>query len=122
MTGRVVAPGSGAPTADPTPPQMHAPPPVGILPSLVAPRPMQFRLSNGIEVVAVRREVAPIVALNLVLRTGADHDGRERAGLSSLTAEMLDEGAGAREAIEIADALERLGADLFLGTGRDGSQ
>src|ERR1041384_8347110 len=95
MTGRVVAPGSGAPTADPTPPQMHAPPPVGILPSLVAPRPMQFRLSNGIEVVAVRREVAPIVALNLVLRTGADHDGRERAGLSSLTAEMLDGGAGA---------------------------
>ena len=108
--------------ADPTPAQMHAAPPVGVLPSVRAPQPLQFRLSNGLEVVAVRREVAPIVALNLVLRTGADHDGVERAGLSSLTAEMLDEGAGDREAIELAEALEQLGADLFLGTGRDGSQ
>lgn len=107
---------------DATPPQMHQAPAVAPLPSLATLQPMQFRLSNGIEVVAVRRGVAPIIAMNLVLRTGADHDTPERAGLSSLTAEMLDEGAGDRAAIELAEALERLGADLFLGTGRDGSQ
>ena len=107
---------------DTTPAHMHAPPVVGALPSLVAPTAIQFRLSNGIEVVAVRRQVAPMVALNLVLRTGADHDPAERAGLASLTAEMLDEGAGDRSALEIAEELERLGADLYLGVGRDGSQ
>ncbi|MBC8133998.1 MAG: insulinase family protein, partial [Deltaproteobacteria bacterium] len=109
-------------TADLTPRHMRTAPTVAPLPALVAPAPLCFRLSNGIDVVAVRRQVAPIISMNLVLRTGADQDAPDRAGLSSLTAEMLDEGAGNRSALEIAEALERLGADLYLGTGRDGSQ
>jgi zinc protease len=114
---------NAAPAApDTTPTQMRTAPTVGVLPSLVTPKPISFRLSNGIEVVAVKREVAPIVAMNLILRTGSDHEGAARAGLASLTAEMMDEGAGDRAALEITEALERLGADLFLGAGRDGSQ
>ena len=35
---------------------------------------------------------------------------------------MLDEGAGTRSALEIAEELEQLGADLYVGAGRDGSQ
>jgi predicted Zn-dependent peptidase len=35
---------------------------------------------------------------------------------------MLDEGAGERDALGLADELEQLGADLWLGSGRDGSQ
>ncbi len=107
---------------DTTPSYMRTAPIVGPLPSLVAPTTLRFQLSNGIDVVAVRRQVAPIVGLNLVLRTGADHDGADRAGLASLTAEMMDEGAATRSSLEIAEALEHLGADLFLGAGRDGSQ
>jgi predicted Zn-dependent peptidase len=57
-----------------------------------------------------------------VLRTGADHDPEGQAGLGSLTAEMMDEGAGDRTAMQIAEALETLGADLWVGTGRDGAQ
>ena len=113
---------SGDSLGDATPLIMHRAPVVGPLPSLLAPTPMRFQLSNGIDVVAVRRQAAPIVALNLVLRTGADHDPKDRVGLASLTAQMLDEGAGTRAAIEIAEALEHLGADLWLGAGRDGSQ
>ena len=109
-------------STDSTPRYMQAAPVVAPLPSLVAPVPLRFQLSNGIDVVAVRRQVAPIVSLNLVLRTGADHDGADRAGLASLTAEMMDEGAGDRSTLEIAEVLERLGADLYLGAGRDGSQ
>lgn len=109
-------------SSEDTPSHMRTAPVVAPLPPLVAPAPLCFRLSNGIDVIAVRREVAPIVSLNLVLRTGADHDGAARAGLASLTAEMLDEGAGTRSSLEIAESLERLGADLYLGTGRDGSQ
>jgi zinc protease len=110
------------PPTDTAPLHMQKPPVVGALPSLVAPTAIQFQLSNGIDVVAVRRQVAPIVALNLVLRTGADYDPPDRAGLASLTAEMLDEGAANLTALEIAETLERLGADLYLGAGRDGSQ
>ena len=105
-----------------TPPHMAEAPVVGPLPALVMPKPQAFRLASGLEVVAVRRQAAPIVALNLVLRTGADRDPDQQAGLASLTAEMMDEGAGDRNALEIAEALEALGADLWVGTGRDGAQ
>jgi zinc protease len=101
---------------------MSVAPAVGPLPAVTLPRASGFSLSNGLEVVAVRRSVAPIVSASLMIRSGAAADPRARAGLASITAEMLDEGAGARDALALADELEQLGADLWLGSGRDGSQ
>jgi zinc protease len=97
-------------------------PRVGPLPALEAPPPLQLALGNGLPVAAVRRSVAPIVAVSIVIRTGADADPADRTGLGAATADMLDEGAGARDAIALAEELEQLGADLWLGCGRDGSQ
>jgi len=104
------------------PPHMTHAPSVGALPPLRPPVPSQLALSNGLEVIAVHRTVAPVVSLSLMIRSGADGDPVGRAGLASLTSEMLDEGAGDRTAIEIAEVLEQLGADLYVGSGRDGSQ
>jgi predicted Zn-dependent peptidase len=97
-------------------------PAVGALPPLRPPVPEQLTLSNGLEVVTIHRNVAPIVSMSLMVRAGGDRDPAGRAGLASLTSEMLDEGAGQRSAIEIAQVLEQLGADLYVGSGRDGSQ
>lgn len=105
-----------------TPPHMAAPPSVGPLPALRVPRLSQFHLGNGLEVVAIPRTVAPIVSLTLTLRSGGDADPPNLAGLASLTAEMMDEGAGDRSALDIARDLEQIGADLWVGAGRDGSQ
>jgi predicted Zn-dependent peptidase len=96
-------------------------PAVGPLPRLEPTRPRRFVLSNGLEVAAVRREVAPLVAVNVMFRSGSDGDG-ELSGLGASTADMLDEGAGARGPLQMAEDLEQLGADLWLGCGRDGSQ
>jgi zinc protease len=97
-------------------------PAVGPLPAIDIPRATRFALSNGLNVVALRRDVAPIVSAAFMFRSGGAVDPPGRAGLASITAEMLDEGAGARDALTIAADLERLGADLWLGSGRDGSQ
>jgi zinc protease len=105
-----------------TPAQMTSAPAVGPLPAVVVPSATRFTLSNGLPVVTVRREVAPIVSAALMVRRGAGDEPPELAGAVSLTAEMLDEGAGSRDALALADTLERLGADLWLGSGRDGSQ
>ena len=105
-----------------TPAAMDTAPAVGPLPSVIPPATNRFTLSNGLEVVTVRREVAPIVSAALMIRSGAGADSPERSGLASLTSEMLDEGAGSRDPLALADELERLGADLWLGSGRDGSQ
>ena len=104
------------------PPQMAHAPAVGPLPRLEPIRPVRFVLSNGVEVSAVRREVAPLVAVNVMFRSGSDGDGPELAGLGSATADLLDEGAGTRGPLQMAEDLEQLGADLWLGCGRDGSQ
>jgi zinc protease len=101
---------------------MEQPPAVGPLPRLKPTRPTRFVLSNGLEVLAVRREVAPLVAVNVMFRVGSDADGPELVGLGSSTADLLDEGAGARGPLQMAEDLEQLGADLWLGCGRDGSQ
>jgi len=105
-----------------TPAHMRAQPVVGTLPPLRTPPTVQFTLGNGLEVVAIARSVAPIVSASLMVRSGADTDPAGHEGLASSTAEMLDEGAGTRSALEVAEELEQLGADLYVGAGRDGSQ
>ena len=97
-------------------------PAVGPLPAVALPRATRFKLSSGLDVVAVRRNVAPIVSAAFMFRSGAVYDPAGRTGVASITAEMLDEGAGPRDALAIAAELEQLGADLWLASGRDGSQ
>jgi zinc protease len=120
--GAPVGGATPAPGATAVPAQMHRAPAVGPLPRLEPTRPVRFVLSNGLEVIAVRRDVAPLVAVNLMFRVGSDGDPALQLGLGSSTADMLDEGAGARDPLKMAEDLEQLGADLWLGCGRDGSQ
>jgi len=105
-----------------TPAAMAQAPAVGPLPTVAVPTPRRFALSSGLEVVAVGRSVAPIVSAAFMFRSGAACDPAGRNGLASIVAEMLDEGAGDRDALGIAAELEQLGADLWLASGRDGSQ
>jgi zinc protease len=88
-----------------------------------APRPYHFphihraTLENGLRVLVAENHNAPIVALRAIVKSGADHDVAELAGLASLTADLLDEGAGSRDAIKLAEDIGRLGG--ALGTGAD---
>jgi zinc protease len=101
---------------------MNQAPVVGPLPTIAVPQVTQFALASGLPVATVRRDVAPIVSAAFMFRSGAAMDPPGRGGLASLAAEMADEGAGARDALGIAAELEQLGADLWVGSGRDGSQ
>ena len=99
------------------------PPRLGPAPPLTLPRVEERTLVNGLEVWLVDSREVPLVQLNLVIHAGSGDDPDGQFGLASLTAAMLDEGAGERSALEIADALEFLGADLstassFVSSGR----
>ena len=92
-------------------------------PEPAAPRPYHFpsitrtTLPNGLRVLVAENRNAPLVSLRALVRSGADHDTAETAGLASLTAELLDEGAGSRDAMQIAEDTGLLGG--ALGTGAD---
>ncbi|MBI2188988.1 MAG: insulinase family protein [Acidobacteria bacterium] len=102
-------------------PDRSKPPALAPPPQLNLPSIEKRALSNGVAVWVVEAHEVPIVQVSLVIRAGAGDDPPGRFGTSSLTAAMLDEGAGARSALEIADAIELLGADLSTASGFDAS-
>jgi len=63
----------------------------------------------------------PTVHLSLTVRAGIAADPADKFGLASLTADMLDEGAGTRNALAIADAVDFLGAELSATGATDAS-
>jgi zinc protease len=111
-----------APAPEPAPRFPATPPEVGPAPALSLPAPVQRTLANGLEVLYIRHGSVPMVQATLITRGGISDDPANMPGLASFTAEMLDEGAGGRGALELAAALEILGANLRTGSGWDGAQ
>ena len=101
----------GATLAAQAPDRSVAPKP-GPVPALTPPAVQKRTLSNGLPVWIVEMHKVPVVHVTLAIRSGGAADPRGKYGLASLTADMLDEGAGARDALEIADAVDFLGASL----------
>lgn len=83
------------------------------------PTPNSFKLSNGIQVHHWQRSELPLVELRFMWPRGSDYDPPTQSGLSALTTEMLDEGAGERSAIEFSDRLDALGASFSAGSGHE---
>jgi len=102
-------------------PDRSAAPKPGPLPAFTPPAVERRTLSNGVPVWIVELHKVPVVEVSLVIKTGASADPANKAGAASLTADMLDEGAGSRGALEIADAVDHLGADLSSGSSFDSS-
>lgn len=102
-------------------PDRSKPPELGPAPQLNLPPIQKKTLSNGLAVWVIESHEVPLVQVNLLVQAGTGDDPPNRFGLASFTAEMLDEGAGARSALEIADAVDYLGAALGASTSPDSS-
>jgi zinc protease len=90
-------------------------------PAFTLPQLQRRRLSNGLEVLIVEQHELPVVQLSLVLKTGGTADPRERSGLASLTAGLIDEGTKTRSALDISNQLSAIGASLSTGADWDSS-
>ena len=97
------------------------------VPAPSAPRPYKFpnvermTLDNGMRVLVAQTTSAPLVTVRAVVRSGGAHDLANHAGLATLVADLVDEGAGKRTAIQIAEQLGNLGASLDSGADYDAS-
>jgi predicted Zn-dependent peptidase len=99
------------------------PPSLGPAPAVHPPAPVQRQLANGMKVLYVRQPELPVVSAVMVVRgAGSTDDPSTLPGLAAFTASMLDEGAGGRSSLQIADALDLLGASLNTGAGWDAAQ
>ncbi|HEX2077247.1 MAG TPA: pitrilysin family protein [Longimicrobium sp.] len=79
----------------------------------------EFRLANGLRVVAVRQSAVPLVTGRLIVDAGAEHEPAARNGLALVTANLLPEGTAQMSGPELAERMERLGAQYQTGAGQN---
>jgi len=86
-----------------------------------SPPPIQTaELPNGLKIYLVEKHELPLVQVNLLVNQGWASDPRNLPGCAALTAELMDEGAGGRDALEIAAESRRLGARIGTHSDYDG--
>ncbi|MAE76997.1 MAG: peptidase M16 [Planctomycetes bacterium] len=95
-----------------------AKPSAGVSTKYAPPEPASFRLSNGIEVRLWHRPQLPLARVTLLLRSGGLGEPADKAGATSLMASMLTEGAGDRDALAFANAVDDLGGTLGASGGQ----
>lgn len=109
----------------PAPPIAQGPkreaPPIAPVADLAFPQVERARLSNGIPVTLARRTVVPKVLVNLSFDAGIAADALDAPGTQAFMLAMLDEGTASRNATQIAEEQERLGASLAAGADSDAS-
>ncbi|TAM80666.1 MAG: insulinase family protein [Acidobacteria bacterium] len=81
------------------------------------PRPREFKLDNGLDVLVLERHKLPTVSFMLWIKTGALDDPRDLPGLAGFTAEMLREGTTHRSSAQIAKDVDDIGASLGASAG-----
>jgi len=97
------------------------PPKPGPVRALKLPPVERLSLSNGVNVLLVGVHEVPVVEVVLVVRAGATADPAGREGTAAMTADLLDEGAGGKDALALADAIDFLGATIGAGASWDAS-
>ena len=108
--------GLSAQVVDRSKPPELAPPPALKLPAV-----QTTVLPNGLTLAVVEMHKVPVVDVQLLIDAGAARDPSVAPGLATFTATMLQQGAGARSALDVADEAAFLGAQLGTAAGFDGA-
>jgi zinc protease len=97
------------------------PPKAGPAPRFTLPQGESFRLANGLRVIHHHNPALPLVAAELVVKSGSDANPDDQPGLAGFTAQMLQEGTATRSAPRIADEIAQLGGFLGSASSTDSS-
>jgi zinc protease len=96
-------------------------PKAGANPVVKVPTIWQDKFSNGLQLIGTKNTEIPTATLLLTIRGGhrLEQANPDKAGIASLTAQMLNEGSEKYTAEEFAAALERLGSTIQVSSGAD---
>ncbi|MBB5063380.1 pitrilysin family protein [Granulicella mallensis] len=85
------------------------------------PVPQTFTLANGLKVYVVEERSLPVLSATLVARAGSENNPSGKEGLASLTSQTMGEATTTRDLKQLADAQERIGTRIGVGSSMDGS-
>ncbi len=88
-------------------------------PKLTLPPIEKTKLANGMEIWMVDHRELPLVAMNMVFRTGSVDEPATRTGVAGMASSLLDDGTTTRSAADIANQLQAIGANIGSGSGFD---
>lgn len=94
-------------------------PALGDAPAVTFPAMQRAQLKNGLKVVLLERHSAPVVNVMLAVDAGSASDTLAKAGTAEMAIGLLDKGSKTRNAFQMSDALESLGARLTTGANND---
>jgi predicted Zn-dependent peptidase len=100
-------PAATRPALPPSP--RDAQPPIGVARAFRPPAPATFALGDARVLLHERHEL-PLVRLVVRIGGGSNLDAKGKGGLVDLTAQLLKEGAGSRDALAFTEAMDQLGA------------
>ncbi len=103
---------SAAATRDPMPPV------TGTLP-VAFPATERARLSNGIQIIYARRSAVPITRVAVEFNAGIAADPANRLGTQSMMLNLMEEGTTHLNSTQLAEAQERIGANIGTGASLD---
>ncbi|WP_245923243.1 M16 family metallopeptidase [Leucothrix arctica] len=77
-----------------------------------------WTLDSGLRVYYVGIDDLPMLDINVTFDAGSARDG-DKYGLANLTLSMLDEGAAGKDADELSEAFESVGANFYASASKD---
>lgn len=95
------------------------PPPIRSGPVVDASRLHRAELPNGLRILVFEDDRLPKLALGVLVRSGVSQESLGEAGLATFTAELMGRGAGGRNALELAQVVDDLGASLDTSASWD---
>lgn len=81
------------------------------------PDVQRVELQNGTVIILHEKRDVPLIGVQATLRGGGVSDPEDKRGLASLLAEMLEKGAGQRDAAAFAEAVAAVGGALSARAG-----
>jgi predicted Zn-dependent peptidase len=97
----------------------EATPAIGQVSNVDFPAVERAALSNGIEVVYARSTTVPVTRVALEFDAGVAADRADRLGAHTLMLNVMQEGTTTRDSKALAEAQERLGASVSVGSSMD---
>ena len=79
----------------------------------------RFELSNGLRVLVLVDHKLPAIDMGLTVPRGIAIEAPEQAGIANFTAELMQRGAGGRDALALAQAVDSLGGSMSVSAGWD---
>lgn len=79
----------------------------------------QVTLDNGITLVLLEKPDVPLVSFSAAVRGGLVSEPADKNGVASLVAELLQKGAGERDAVQFAEAVDAVGGRFGISASSE---